>query len=204
MWRTLVYYDEHGTKIRHLQVERQEQILAEEYIQPDDTVLELGARYGTVSCVINKKLNDKTRQVVVEPDNRVWDALNKNKERNNCFFHILQGFISRKKRTLTELEDWKGYGTSSVEDTTSTIPTWTLEDIQDQTGLQFNVLVADCEGYLETFLDENPTFLDGLRCIIFEKDKPKVCNYKKIQQSLTEKGFIQRVPLFREVWTKET
>lgn len=64
MWRTLSYFDEHGKKIRHLQVERKEQILAEQYIQPDDCVLELGARYGTVSCVINKKLNDKTRQVI--------------------------------------------------------------------------------------------------------------------------------------------
>jgi precorrin-6B methylase 2 len=37
-------------------VEISEQQLAKEYIQPDDVVFELGARYGSVSCCINKKL----------------------------------------------------------------------------------------------------------------------------------------------------
>jgi len=31
-----------------------------------------------------------------------------------------------------------------------------LDEIKNKYGLQFNVLVADCEGFLERFFDENP------------------------------------------------
>jgi hypothetical protein len=53
----------------------------------------------------------------------------------------------------------------------------------------FNVLVADCEGFLETFLDENDGFLDQLRLIIFEEDRPHACNYTKIKENLVKNGF---------------
>lgn len=201
-WRDLEYYDEHGTKIKHLITERKEQILADKYIRPDDVVLELGARYGTVSCVINKKLKNKHNQVVVEPDDRVWKALEDNMERNDCDFHIIKGFISNKKLKLTDKEFWRGYGTSSEENATSKIPSYTLQEIQKKYKLKFNVLVADCEGFLCQFLDENPGFLDQLRLVIFEKDNPKMCNYNEIKQSLKEKGFKQLVPLFREAWRR--
>ena len=202
MWRTLNYLDEHGTKIRHLQVEREEQILTETYVLPTDCVLELGARYGTVSCVANTILACKTNQVVVEPDDRVWEALENNRLRNDCEFQTLRGFLSKKKMSLWGMEDWRGYGTKSKEDQTSDIPTWTLEEAQSLVSCPFNVLIADCEGFLGTFLDENPDFLTTLRLIIFEKDNPKECDYTKIKQTLASLGFVQKVSLFREVWEK--
>lgn len=201
-WRDLEYYDEHGVKIKHLITERKEQILADKYIKPDDVVLELGARYGTVSCVINKKLKNKHNQVVVEPDNRVWQPLEDNMKRNNCDFHIIKGFISNKKMKLTDKDFWRGYGTSSEEDPSSKIPSYTLDEIQKKYKLNFNVLVADCEGFLCQFLEENPGFLDQLRLIIFEKDNPKICNYNGIKKQLEEKKFKQLVPLFREAWRR--
>lgn len=202
MWRTLNYVDEHGKKIYHLRTERKEQILAETYVDPHDTVLELGARYGTVSCATNKVLNCKTNHLVVEPDARVWEALEKNRERNNCDFYILKGFLSRKKLGLYDPDNWKGYGIKSKEDSSSAIPSFTLEEVEDQYKLKFNCLIADCEGFLEKFLDENPGFLERLRLIIFEKDNPKECNYRKIKKQLTDLGFTQKVSLFREVWVR--
>ena len=62
------YVDEHNTVIDHRTHERNEQELALRFIPRDATVLELGARYGTVSCVINSILNDPTRHVAVDPD----------------------------------------------------------------------------------------------------------------------------------------
>jgi precorrin-6B methylase 2 len=88
--------DECGIPIDIARVERREQELANEYIQKNDSVFELGARYGSVSCIINSKLGCKTNQVVVEPDKRVWDALERNKKANNCQFHIVKGFVSNK------------------------------------------------------------------------------------------------------------
>ena len=70
--------------------EREEQDLAREYICPSDIVLELGARYGTVSCVINNALSTKKHHVAVEPDSRVWDALEQNRKHHKADFHILK------------------------------------------------------------------------------------------------------------------
>jgi hypothetical protein len=58
--------NEHGVDVTSN--EKLEQDLADTYINDDDVVLELGARYGAVSCTINSKLKIKTNQVVVEPD----------------------------------------------------------------------------------------------------------------------------------------
>ena len=91
------FQNELGDQINTNDFEVQEQELAKKYIKENDVVLELGARYGSVSCVINSKLNCKTNQVSVEPDDRVWNALERNRIINKANFHIVKGFISKKK-----------------------------------------------------------------------------------------------------------
>ena len=71
-------YNEFNERVDY-RLEKQEQNLAKKYIKENDIVLELGARYGSVSCVINSKLSNKNNQVSVEPDSIVWEALEKNK-----------------------------------------------------------------------------------------------------------------------------
>jgi hypothetical protein len=107
--------DLYGNQVDIDKMEKEEQCLANKYILEDDIVLELGARYGSVSCIINSKLNNKNNQVVVEPDDRVWDALEKNRNSNNCKFNIVKGFISNKKLDLTNLDCWHcGYGATFI------------------------------------------------------------------------------------------
>jgi hypothetical protein len=185
-------------------LETEEQELAQKYIQENDVVLELGARYGSVSCIINSKLAIKTKQVVVEPDERVWAALEKNRKVNNCDFFIVKGFLSNKKLGLTNLDNYfGGYGATCVLDDNTKIPSYSMSLINATFNYTFNVLVADCEGFLETFFDENPTFYDTLRLIIFEADYPGRCNYKKITDTLLAKGFIKLQEGQQNVWKKD-
>ena len=183
-------YDQNNNLIDTNRLEIAEQILADRYITKDDIVLELGARYGSVSCVINSKLSNKNNQVCVEPDCRVWDALEKNKKINNCEFNIIKGFIGEKKMDLTNLDDYfGGYGSTFIYNENSKIKSYTLDQIKKKQNLKFNVLVADCEGFLEVFFDENPNFYNDLRLIIFEEDYPDKCNYTKIRESLIKHNF---------------
>ena len=183
-------YDQNNNLIDTNRLEIAEQILADRYITKDDIVLELGARYGSVSCVINSKLSNKNNQVCVEPDCRVWDALEKNKKINNCEFNIIKGFIGEKKMDLTNLDDYfGGYGSTFIYNENSKIKSYTLDQIKKKYNLKFNVLVADCEGFLEVFFDENPNFYNDLRLIIFEEDYPDKCNYTKIRESLIKHNF---------------
>jgi FkbM family methyltransferase len=179
-----------------------EQVQAEKYITSDCVVLELGARYGTISCIINNKLAVRTNQVSVEPDPRVHRALEVNKTINKCGFHILKGFISNVPMDLTDLGAHFGYGTRSYKVSQSLIPSYTLEHIQAKFGLRFNTLVADCEGFLEQFFDENPDFYKQLNLILFEKDCPERSNYDKISQNLLINGFKQLESGFNEVWKR--
>ena len=196
------FLDEKGNLIKHFTVERTEQLQAERYITPASVVLELGARYGTVSCSINAKLSNPANQVSVEPDVRVHEALEQNMKTNGCNFHILKGVVSRTPVELAEIDSYGGYGTTSVKADTSSIPSFTLEEVESMYGLTFNTVVADCEGFLEQFMDENPKLYTQLNLIIFEKDYPHKCNYNKIIHLLSNHGFVRVEAGFHEVWKK--
>lgn len=196
--------NEKGNQVDTQRIEHVEQAMAEAYIEPNDVVLELGARYGSVSCRINLKLADKTKQVSVEPDERVWDALEKNKEANDCQFHILKGCISNSPRILIQPQAANGYGASTMETADSRMPHYTLEEVKQTFGIEnFTVLFADCEGCLGYFLKDNPHLLDFLRLFIFEADNPSVCKYEDIHKTLHEKGFVEVKQGFHSVWRKQ-
>lgn len=191
-------YAEDETKIDSLKSEYPEQCLAFSYVDEDATVLELGARYGSVSCIINKKLINKQNQVSVEPDSTVWDALEKNIERNNCSIQLHKGFVSKKTRHLLPY----GYAATSVVSNSSTIPSASVEDIEEQYNLKFDTLVADCEGFLEEFFNEHPHLYDQLTTVIFEADYPQKCNYDNLRQTLKEHGFREIITGFQNVFKK--
>ena len=192
------FKDEKGTVIDIANIENEEQRQAEKYIEPDCIVLDLGARYGTVSSVINKKLKVKTNQVSVEPDSNVISALQSNKSAHNDKYHVLQGFVSRKNLELTG----EGYGLTAKETNSTSYKSYTLEEVENMYNLKFNTLVADCEGCLETFFDENPRLYKDLHLVIFEKDYPEKCNYDKVIDNLKKNNYKELVSGFRSVWKK--
>ena len=59
-----------------------------------------------------------------------------------------------------------------------------LERLSDGTRQPFTALIADCEGFLGTFLDENPRLLDGLELVVYEEDAKDVCDYAGIRRLL--------------------
>lgn len=186
----MIIYDENNKLVDINRLEKPEQDIANKYIEKDDIVLELGARYGSVSCIINSKLNNKKNQVSVEPDERVWEALEKNKKLNNCDFNIVKGFIGNKKMDLTNLNEYHGgYASTFIYNENTKIKSYKLDEVIKQYNLKFNVLVADCEGYLEVFFDENTNFYKDLRLVIFEADYPQKCNYDKIRDLLLKNKF---------------
>lgn len=188
-----MFVNEKGEKVDYRTFESVEVHLAKKYIKRDDYVLELGARYGGVSCAINSKLKNKTHQYSVEPDYRVWDALETNKKNNNCEFNIIKGTISNEPmkiiqdtRKFKDNNDWAAY-TELASGYSSPAPRG-IENhkLPDK---PFNVLVADCEGFLETFYNENKQLFSQLRCIMIEKDRPDQCNYKFLESEFLNMGF---------------
>ncbi len=186
----------------NLNMEFIEQQLMKHYIKPDDKVLELGARYGSVSITTNKILKDKKSHYVVEPDKKVWDCLERNMKANNTEFNIIKGVIGKNKVEI----NGHGYASHTIVSDKSDIDNYELPNVN------FNVLIADCEGYLETFYDENFDLFNNLRMVIFETDRPEACDYDKIIKGLLDMGFIikQKIPepgmpgMYHYVFIKET
>lgn len=205
------YYDENDNVINTIINERPEQYLSSDYIMPDMTVLELGARYGTVSCVINNKLENPRNHVAMEPDKSVIQALIKNRKTHNSKFTIINAIISKKPMSII-LND---YATNVVDVTQESnekrlsnvssvqIKNHALKDIMKMLNLKFDTLVADCEGCICSFLEENEHYVKKYRMIILEQDLPNLCNYKAVNKKLISWNFKLTSPGFVSVWHRK-
>ena len=181
------YVDENGNIVNHHVFERNEQDIARRFIARDATVLELGARYGTVSCVINSILNDPKRHVAVDPDISIIEALRKNRETHGAHFHIFNGVISRKPLFLQPYS----YSTHTTsEDTGVQTQSLTIEEIEKVYGMTFDCLVADCEGFMEQFVRDNEDFVRRLEMITYEEDQGSWCDYNYVYEKLRSFGFV--------------
>ena len=192
----MIILNENKQTIDCSKFEAVEQSLAKKYIQPNDVVLELGARYGSVSCTINSILHNPNNHVAVEPDERVWECLELNKINNNADFFIVKGCISKTKMSIRyDDREWRyqKYGTYCETDSLGEIPTYSLSEIKKTANInEFNVLIADCEGCLPLFILENMDILASLRLIIFEQDRDGVVDYNETKNLLTKHYFDQK------------
>ena len=180
-----IYYDEYNNKINHLGIELDEQQMAIEYVEPTDVVLELGARYGTVSVIISKIVENNGKLVAVEPDPTVIQTLFDNQKRNNAKFEILNKLISNKPKKLI----FDGYGTHMIDTDINDGSYITYNDFKKLYPYKFNVLIADCEGCLSEFIDMLGDDLNNYNKIIFEADRSDLCNYDNIITKLHNNNF---------------
>ena len=198
----MILYNENGIYDSD-EIETVEQFMADKFITEDDCVLELGARYGSVSIITNKKLKNRKNHVVVEPDETVWESLEKNKQKYGCEFEIVKGIISSSDKFSVKYE---GYSSYVIDSQNGSVKNYPLENF----NYAFNVLIADCEGGLEKFLDEYSFLYEQLNKVIMEEDKDDTCNYKKIKVNLMKRGFIKIFEhgdyngLLHSVWIKVT
>lgn len=200
-----IFYNEKNEKINHKIEEFEEQRIAYKFINKDDIVLELGGRYGSVSVVINKIVNNKNQHVVVDPDINIIPSLEKNRDLNNCNFTILPKFISNKNKKIV----YDGYGTriednidSNTDNNQSQI---SYNQFKEEFPQKFNVLVADCEGCLYDFLEIMGDDFNNLTKVIYEADQPHLCDYNKVKEKLLNAGFVLKDNNFdfRFVYIKE-
>lgn len=198
-----LFYDENKIVINISNYETTEQWIAKTFIPEDASVLELGGRYGVVSCEINKRLKDKTKHLVVEPDPVVFVHMVNNIVANRANCRMFNGIISRTPQYfqpagLGSRTRCKPCSTESV-----LVPHMSLTDAIAKYGIVFDTLVADCEGCLESFFDENLDYIKNFKLITFEEDYGSECNYDKIKQILAQNNFECVRPGGHSVWVKK-
>lgn len=198
-----LFYDENQSVIDITTYETTEQWIAKTFIPDDANVLELGGRYGVVSCEINNKLKDRTKHLVVDPDPVVFVHMANNIVMNGGNCRMFNGIISKTPQYfqpagLSSRTRCKPCSTESV-----LVPHMSLTDAIAKYGIVFDTLVADCEGCLESFFDENLDYIKNFKLITFEEDYGSECNYDKIKQILAENNFECIRPGGHSVWVKK-
>jgi len=197
-----VFYDEGNNVLDPLTHETTEQWIAETFIPKDAVVLELGGRYGVVSCKINSVLENKKNHLVVEPDTQVFPVMFKNLIKHRAQAQVFNGVVSKKPLYFQPA----GLGSRARETPCSceafVVPNKSLEQLIHETGLKFDTLVADCEGCLGMFFEENIDLIDNFKLITFEEDYGEFCDYEKIKQILKQKQFECIRPGGHSVWKK--
>ena len=189
-----LFVDKRGERIDLDAYEARERELASMYIKPHHRVLELGGRYGIVSCHINRLLADPRQHVVIEPDATVIAALYENRQRQGARFDIFFGAVSQVPVVLVddgsdhEFAGWGNFTTPARSGQGLSVPITDVNTLQRDGGMQFNALFADCEGALETFFLDNNHFLLQLEVVVIERDAPERCNYQHVDYLLRAAG----------------
>lgn len=154
--RTMVNF---GTK----EEEVPEQLLALQFIQPDDCVLEIGGNIGRSSLTIAQILNDDRRLVVLESSPKFAWQLAINRHINGFRFHVESSALSASPL-------YQNYWVTTSEPGGAPVNTLTLAELKARYKLQFTAIVADCEGALFQILHDFPDLLDGIRTVVIEND----------------------------------
>lgn len=146
-----------------------ERTLIREFVQPEDSVIELGACLGIVSCVTNVRLRDKSRHLVVEANPRCIPAIHKNRELNGCTFKVENCAVSS-QREVSLFLDPANLLSATLKTSSKfpvTVPGCTLSELCRRHG-PFSVLIMDIEGSELEVLESSAETLQSFRTIILE------------------------------------
>jgi FkbM family methyltransferase len=163
-------------------IEQNSRFMALKWIPTDASVLEVGARYGSVSCAISQNLDHSGRQVSVDADVRVSSALKRNRANHKCNFHVAQGLLGKKDGQIlqnrfgtqasTEVShDENGLVQMSdgrMASAVGHVPHFTVDDLQKKHNIVFDTANFDCEGCFASVIKDFPELIKQLNLLIVE------------------------------------
>tara|TARA_R110001599_G_scaffold121692_1_gene293444 strand:- start:327 stop:1229 length:903 start_codon:yes stop_codon:yes gene_type:complete len=163
-----------------------EQLMAMKYIRESDIVLEIGGNIGRNTCIIASILRDDSNLVSLECCQEYVAQLEENRVQNFFNFKIEASALS--KVPLIQ-KDWNTFVSEIVLPGYKKVDTITFEEIKEKYNLDFNVLVADCEGALYQILKDEPNLLKNIETIIIENDFTDYTRKEYVDSVFVENGF---------------
>jgi FkbM family methyltransferase len=189
--------------------EYHEQRLVAEFIFSKAKVLEIGSNIGRNTLMIASHLDDDSQLVTLECSSSSVEILKVNRDTNNFKFHIEPSALSARK--LYQV-GWDTYIEETRPSHAVEVSTITWEKLQAKYSIEFDTLVADCEGALYYILTDTPELLTNIKLIIVENDYHDLSHKLYVESLYLKHGFkiINRVAggwgpcydCFYEVWSK--
>jgi FkbM family methyltransferase len=193
--------------------ERTERELLRRHLAPSPPVLELGGGMGVVACVVNGRLVDRTRHVVVEANPLMLPLIRANAEMNGSKFTLVHGAISYGATHVslhagedllgsqTTRADGGGIGNGSGPALSGSVPVVTLENLIDRYGFDQCTLICDIEGAEIDLVDHECDTLRSHVAMIVIEEHPEYCSAEvraSMFRRLEEAGF-EKIETLRKV-----
>jgi len=141
-------------------------------IEEDDVVLEVGSRYGAVSCALSEAMGNNGKLITVEADPDTWDIHQYNKLSHSCSSYSVCGVLGEEDMVVLNTTQHYAKRTSADPEAEGvTVKHFTWDDIEAETGLTINTLVIDCEGCLFDLIDTYKHKFKQVNKIILENDE---------------------------------
>jgi FkbM family methyltransferase len=146
-----------------------ERRLVRKFIQPEDSVLELGACMGIVSCITNKLLRDPARHLAVEANPFCLPALHWNRDLNKCAFLVENCAVSNQRDVTFFLHPaFIVGGNAKLKSALPVcVPGRSLKELFERYG-SFSVLIMDIEGSELEILESSLDTMREFRLVIIE------------------------------------
>ena len=167
-----------------------EQLMAMTFINKSDKVLEIGGNLGRNAIIISNILENDQNLVTLECCDILIPKLERNKFINNLFFHIENSALSKDKLFFDPVMFSCNKSVQNSEKCME-VKTITFDDLQKKYNIQFDVLVADCEGSLPQILIDFPDLLTNINIIIMENDYLNIENKNILDNILIKNNFIR-------------
>jgi len=192
-------------------------------------VLEMGARFGVVTCAIARKVGPKGQVIAVEPDKRVWPALEHNLKHFCPQVKLIKGAVANTPLHFSANTD-NGLLSHTVSNKTKdaaavAINTLKFDELEHQYDLTFDTVWADCQGCFHQFLSEQKSTLAGgdISHVVLEEDSSESVgdedymysdkqakDYKDVELAMGKLGFSEvhrssgpkEDGLLRVIWEK--
>lgn len=173
----------HGTFVDELP----EQLMLIRYLDKKDKVLEIGSNIGRTACVISTILDDDKNFLTLECNKTYFEMILENKILNQMNFNIEPFALS--KQNLIQRGIFT-YVSDKIPEGFTKVDTITWDRLKEKYPIDFNVLVADCEGSLFHILHDEPDFLNHFNKVIMENDYTTIEQYQFVRDKLIQNGFI--------------
>jgi FkbM family methyltransferase len=163
-----------------------EQLMSSIFLPGNAKVLEIGGCIGRNSLVIASILDDQRNLVVLESSADNIPKLVHNRSLNNYTFHI-EGSALSERRIIQR--GWRSVATDDNIDGYSEVQTITFDQLQAKYNIEFDTIVADCEGSMYYILKDNPDILNNIRLFVVENDYIEAGNREYVNELLQKLGF---------------
>ncbi len=176
---------------RACNIEWDEWVMVRALVTPEHTVLEVGARFGTTSCMLAAATNNTGRVISVEPDYKVHRYLLANRDAHCCAFHVVQGTVATRPLVLNRAS--RGYNqrtrpaSPNASSASGALPNFDVAQVERAVGHRINAALIDCEGCMDYVLSDD--LLSRLELLLIEEDQRDVVDYPAWHAKLRARGF---------------